>query len=73
MKKIMKTVQSSYLHLSNILLNQVEFLSRVIESSFSIQLNTFLKKIQFDLTLFKSSTWLELKYLTWRDQFIWYT
>ncbi len=69
MKKIMKTVQSSYLHLSNILSNQVEFLSRVIESSFSTRSECLSSTSQLNSTLFKSSTWLELKYSTWRDQF----
>jgi len=80
MKKIMKTVQSSYLHLYNILSSWVEFSSRVIESSFSTrleclsstsQLNStlFQKKIQLDSTFFESSTRLELKYSTQRDQF----
>ncbi len=69
MKKIMKTVQSSYLHLFNILLSRVEFLSRIIESSFSTRLDTFSKKFQFNSTLFKLSTRLELKYSTRHDQF----
>ncbi len=79
MKRIMKTVQSSYLHLFNILLSWVEFSSWVIESSFltwseclsstsQFDLTLFQKKIQFNLILFKSSTQLELKYLTWCDQ-----
>ncbi len=65
----MKTVQSSYLHLFNILLSRVEFLSRIIESSFSTRLDTFSKKFQFNSTLFKLSTRLELKYSTRHDQF----
>ncbi len=45
-------------------------LIQVLEFNFSIQLNTFSKKFQFNSTLFESSTWLELKYSTWRNQFI---
>ena len=71
MKRIMKTVQSSYLHLFNILSSRVEFSNRVIKSSFSTRLNTFSKKFQLDSTLFKLSTQLKLKYLTWRDQSTW--
>ncbi len=52
MKKIMKTVQSSYLHLSNILLNQVEFSNRIIESSFLIWLECLNSTSQFNSTLF---------------------
>ncbi len=55
MKKIMKTVQSSYLHLFNILLSQVEFSSRIIESSFSTQLECLNSTSQFDLTLFQKN------------------
>ncbi len=66
MKKIMKTVQSSYLHLSNILSSRVKFSSQVIESSyrvkllnliqvlefnFSTQLDTFSKKFQLDVII----------------------
>ncbi len=69
MKRIMKTVQSSYLHLFNILLNQIKFSSRVIESSFSTQLKCLSSTSQFNSTLFKLSTRLKLKYSTWRDQF----
>ena len=60
MKKIMKTVQSSYLHLFNILLSWVEFLSRIIESSFSIQFKCLSLTSQFNSTLFQknlNSTW----------------
>ncbi len=66
----MKTVRSSYLHLSNILSGRIEFSSRVIESSFSTRLDTFSKKFQFDSTLFESNTRLELEYSTWRNQSI---
>ncbi len=55
MKKIMKTVQLSYLHLSNILLNRVEFLSRVIESSFSTRLEFSNSTSQFNSTLFQKN------------------
>ncbi len=60
MKRIMKTVWSSYLHLSNILLNWIEFLNRVIESSFSTRLKFLSSTSQFDSTLFQknfNSTW----------------
>ncbi len=76
MKKIMKTVQSSYLHLSNILSSQVEFLSQVIKSSFSIQLECLSSTSQLDSTLFQknfNSTWyfssrvLDLNLSTWLD------
>ena len=51
----MKTVQLSYLHLSNILLNRVEFLSRVIESSFSTRLEFSNSTSQFNSTLFQKN------------------
>ncbi len=60
MKRIMKTVWSSYLHLFNILSSQVEFSSRVIESSFSTRLECLISTSQFDSTLFQiffNSTW----------------
>ncbi len=41
----------------------------MLRFNFSIQLNTFSKKFQFNSTLFKSSIQLELEYSTWRDQF----
>ncbi len=55
MKKIMKTVQSSYLHLSNILSNQVEFSNRVIESSFSTRFKCLSSTSQFNSTLFQKN------------------
>ncbi len=72
----MKTVQSSYLHLFNILLNWVEFLSRVIESSFSIQSECLNSTSQLDSTLFQKNfnstqhflSWiLDLNLNTWLD------
>ncbi len=53
MKRIIKTVQSSYLHLSNILSSRVEFLSRIIESSFSTRLECLNSTSQFNSTLFQ--------------------
>ena len=47
---------------------RVKLSSRVVESSFSTQFDTFSKKFQLDSTLFKSSTQLELKYSTRRNQ-----
>ncbi len=55
MKKTMKTVQSSYLHLSNILSSQVEFSSRIIKSSFSTQLKCLNSTSQLDSTLFQKN------------------
>jgi len=55
MKKIMKTVQSSYLHLSNILSSQVEFSNRIIESSFSTRLECLSSTSQLDSTLFQKN------------------
>ncbi len=55
MKKIMKTVWSSYLHLSNILLSRIEFSSRVVESSFSTRLDLSSSTSQLDLTLFQKN------------------
>ena len=40
----------------------------MLEFNFSIRLDTFSKKFQFDSTLFESSTRLELEYSTRRDQ-----
>ncbi len=40
----------------------------MLKFNFSTQFNTFSKKFQFNSTLFKSSTRLELKYSTWRNQ-----
>ncbi len=51
----MKTVRPSYLHLSNILSNWVEFSNRVIESSFSIRLEFSNSTSQFDSTLFQKN------------------
>jgi len=42
--------------------------TQVLEFNFSIRLDTFSKKFQLNSTLFKLSTWLKLKYSTWRDQ-----
>ena len=76
MKKIIKTVQSSYLHLFNILLNQIKFLSWVIESSFLTQLECLNSTSQFNSTLFQKkfnsiqhfSSWvLDLNLSTWLD------
>ncbi len=40
----------------------------VVEFNFSTRFDTFSKKFQLNLILFKSSTWFKLKYLTWRNQ-----
>ncbi len=55
MKRIMKTVQSSYLHLSNILSNQVEFLSWIIKSSFSTWFKFSNSTSQLNSTLFQKN------------------
>ncbi len=55
MKRIMKTVWLSYLHLSNILSNQVEFLSWIIESSFLTQLECLSSTSQLNSTLFQKN------------------
>ncbi len=55
MKGIMKAVQPSYLHLSNILSSRVKFSNRIIESSFSTQLECLNSTSQFDLTLFQKN------------------
>ncbi len=55
MKKIMKTVQPSYLHLSNILSNRVEFSNQVIESSFSTRFKCLSSTSQFNSTLFQKN------------------
>ncbi len=52
---MMKTVQSSYLHLFNILSNRVELLSRIVKSSFSIQFEFLSSTSQFDSTLFQKN------------------
>ncbi len=52
MKRIMKAVQPSYLHLSNILSSRVEFSNRVIESSFSTRFECLSSTSQFNSTLF---------------------
>jgi len=52
---MMKIVWLSYLHLSNILLRQVEFLSRVVELSFSTRLEFLSSTSQFDSTLFQKN------------------
>ncbi len=52
---MIKTVWSSYLHLSNILLNWVELLNQVVESSFSIQLEFLSSTSQFNSTLFQKN------------------
>ncbi len=73
---IIKTVWSSYLHLSNILSNWVKLLSRVVESSFSTRLEFLSSTSQLDSTLFQknfNSTWyflsrvLDLNSSTWLD------
>ncbi len=63
----MKTVQSSYLHLSNILSSQVEFSNRVIESSFSTRLECSDSTSQLDSTLFQKNF-----NSTSHDQFKWW-
>ncbi len=68
MKKIMKIVQSSYLHLSNILLSWIKFSSRVIESSFSTWFEFLSSTSQLNLTLFQKNfnlTWLDAISLFW--------
>ncbi len=52
---MMKTVQSSYLHLSNILSSQIELSSRVVESSFSIWFEFSDSTSQFNLILFQKN------------------
>jgi len=57
---------------NNILLNRIEFLNQVIESSFSIRLECLNSTSQLNSTLFQknfNSTRLELKYSTQHDQF----
>ncbi len=49
----MKTVQSSYLHLSNILLSWIELSSWIVELSFSTRLKFLSSTSQFNLTLFQ--------------------
>ncbi len=55
MKKIMKTVWLSYLHLSNILLSWIKFLSWIVESSFSTQLKCLSSTSQLNSTLFQKN------------------
>jgi len=50
---MMKTVWSSYLHLSNILSSRVELSNRIVESSFSTRLEFSSSTSQFDSTLFQ--------------------
>ena len=62
---MMKTVWLSYLHLSNILLNWIEFLSRVVESSFSIQFELLNSTSQFNSTLFQKNFNSTQHFLSW--------
>ena len=56
MKRIMKAVRPSYLHLSNILSGRIRFSGRVIESSFSTRLECSGSTSQPDSTLFQKNS-----------------
>ncbi len=65
MKKIMKIVQSSYLHLFNILSSWIEFLSWIVKSSFSTQLDLLSSTSQLNLTLFQKNFNLTWHFMSW--------
>ncbi len=62
---MMKTVWSSYLHLSNILLNQIKLLSWIIKSSFSTWFKFLSSTSQLNSTLFQKNFNSTQHFLSW--------
>ncbi len=64
-RRLMKTVQPSYLHLSNILSSWVEFSSQIVESSFSTRFEFSSSTFQLDVTWIQKSFNLTWHFSSW--------